>query len=277
MRLFPGKRQHRTIDPESFSKKQMIPNLKLKTEFKMLNVRSLQTYYGRIHVLKTVSLHLAPGEIVAVIGANGAGKTTLLKTLVGLLEQRSGTIQFGDQDISRMATEKRLQAGLVLCPEGRKLFGALSVQDNLSLGAYSRKDRSGIKSDTERFRDQFPILNKFWTRPASSLSGGEQQMVALCRALMSRPKVLLLDEPSLGLSPLLSQEILKAIAALNQDQGLSVLLVEQNARAALKICHRAYVLETGRIVMEGEGRELLDHKGVQRAYLGKGYDKIWER
>jgi branched-chain amino acid transport system ATP-binding protein len=277
MRLFPGKRQHRTIDPESFSKKQMIPNLKLKTEFKMLNVRSLQTYYGRIHVLKTVSLHLAPGEIVAVIGANGAGKTTLLKTLVGLLEQRSGTIQFGDQDISRMATEKRLQAGLVLCPEGRKLFGALSVQDNLSLGAYSRKDRSGIKSDTERFRDQFPILNKFWTRPASSLSGGEQQMVALCRALMSRPKVLLLDEPSLGLSPLLSQEILKAIAALNKDQGLSVLLVEQNARAALKICHRAYVLETGRIVMEGEGRELLDHKGVQRAYLGKGYDKIWER
>lgn len=255
----------------------MIPNLKLKTEFKMLNVRSLQTYYGRIHVLKTVSLHLAPGEIVAVIGANGAGKTTLLKTLVGLLEQRSGTIQFGDQDISRMATEKRLQAGLVLCPEGRKLFGALSVQDNLSLGAYSRKDRSGIKSDMERFRDQFPILNKFWTRPASSLSGGEQQMVALCRALMSRPKVLLLDEPSLGLSPLLSQEILKAIAALNKDQGLSVLLVEQNARAALKICHRAYVLETGRIVMEGEGRELLDHKGVQRAYLGKGYDKIWER
>jgi branched-chain amino acid transport system ATP-binding protein len=277
MRLFPGKRQHRTIDPESFSKKQMIPNLKLKTEFKMLNVRSLQTYYGRIHVLKTVSLHLAPGEIVAVIGANGAGKTTLLKTLVGLLEQRSGTIQFGDQDISRMATEKRLQAGLVLCPEGRKLFGALSVQDNLSLGAYSRKDRSRIKNDMERLREQFPILNKFWTRPASSLSGGEQQMVALCRALMSRPKVLLLDEPSLGLSPLLSQEILKAIAALNQDQGLSVLLVEQNARAALKICHRAYVLETGRIVMEGEGRELLDHKGVQRAYLGKGYDKIWER
>ncbi len=243
----------------------------------MLNVRSLQTYYGRIHVLKTVSLHLRPGEIVAVIGANGAGKTTLLKTLVGLLAQKSGTIRFQDEDISRMPTEKRLKAGLVLCPEGRKLFGDLSVQDNLALGAFSRKDRSQIKTDMQRLRDQFPILNKFWTRPASSLSGGEQQMVALCRALMSNPRILLLDEPSLGLSPLLSQEILKAIVQLNQDQGLSVLLVEQNARAALKICHRAYVLETGRIVMEGEGQDLLHHKGVQRAYLGKGYDKIWER
>ncbi|MDD2220261.1 MAG: ABC transporter ATP-binding protein [Desulfoplanes sp.] len=243
----------------------------------MLSVRSLQTYYGRVHVLKAVSLHLHPGEIVAVIGANGAGKTTLLKTLVGLLSQRSGTIHLQGDDVSGLSTEKRLRAGLVLCPEGRKLFGALSVQDNLALGAYSRKDRSGIKTDMNRLRDRFPILNKFWTRPASSLSGGEQQMVALCRALMSDPKILLLDEPSLGLSPLLSQEILKAIVELNQDQGLSVLLVEQNARAALKICHRAYVLETGRIVMEGEGQELLDHKGVQRAYLGKGYDKIWER
>ena len=243
----------------------------------MLNVRSLQTYYGRVHVLKTVSLHLHPGEIVAVIGANGAGKTTLLKTLVGLLNQRSGTIHLQGEDVSALSTEKRLRAGLVLCPEGRKLFGDLSVQDNLRLGAYSRKDTSGIKTDMTRLRDQFPILNKFWTRPASSLSGGEQQMVALCRALMSNPKILLLDEPSLGLSPLLSQEILKAIAELNRDQGLSVLLVEQNARAALKICHRAYVLETGRIVMEGEGQELLEHKGVQRAYLGKGYDKIWER
>ncbi|MFA7165957.1 MAG: ABC transporter ATP-binding protein [Desulfoplanes sp.] len=243
----------------------------------MLNVRSLQTYYGRVHVLKAVSLHLHPGEIVAVIGANGAGKTTLLKTLVGLLSQRSGTIHLQGDDVSGLSTEKRLRAGLVLCPEGRKLFGDLSVQDNLSLGAYSRKDRSRIKTDMNRLRDRFPILNKFWTRSASSLSGGEQQMVALCRALMSNPKILLLDEPSLGLSPLLSQEILKAIVELNQDQGLSVLLVEQNARAALKICHRAYVLETGRIVMEGEGQELLDHKGVQRAYLGKGYDKIWER
>ncbi len=243
----------------------------------MLNVRSLQTYYGRVHVLKTVSLHLHPGEIVAVIGANGAGKTTLLKTLVGLVRQRSGDIRFQGNDLSALPTEKRLQAGLVLSPEGRKLFGDLSVQDNVTLGAYTRKDRAGIKTDIERLRDQFPILNKFWTRPAASLSGGEQQMVALCRALMSNPKVLLLDEPSLGLSPLLSQEILKAIVELNRDQGLSVLLVEQNARAALKISHRAYVLETGRIVMEGEGQELLAHKGIQRAYLGKGYDKIWER
>ncbi|WP_462324493.1 ABC transporter ATP-binding protein, partial [Desulfoplanes sp.] len=138
----------------------------------MLNVRSLQTYYGRIHVLKTVSVHLHPGEIVAVIGANGAGKTTLLKNLVGLLEQKSGTIRFQDEDVSRMPTEKRLRAGLVLCPEGRKLFGDLSVQDNLALGAFSRKDRSEIKTDMQRLRDQFPILNKFWTRPASSLSGG---------------------------------------------------------------------------------------------------------
>jgi branched-chain amino acid transport system ATP-binding protein len=243
----------------------------------MLKLRSIQAYYGQIHVLKAVSLHMQPGEIVAVIGANGAGKSTLLKTIAGLMHPQSGAVMHLEEDISSLPPEKRIRRGIALCPEGRRLFKDLSVEDNILLGAYVRRDKKKIKKDMDDLRREFPILDKFWKRSAGSLSGGEQQMVALCRALMADPEVLLLDEPSLGLSPLLAKEILQRIKYLNQEKGLSILLVEQNARAALGMSHRAYVLETGRIVLEGGGRELLEHKEVQRAYLGKGYKEVWER
>ena len=243
----------------------------------MLTIRSLQTFYGRIHALRALSAHVEEGEIVAVIGANGAGKSTLLRTLAGLVKPASGTVLFKNEDITRLTPESRIKRGLSLCPEGRRLFRNMSVQDNILLGAYSRSDREGIRRDMDFYRRRFPILDKFWERSAGSLSGGEQQMVALCRALMSGPQLLLLDEPSLGLSPLLSKDILKAIVDMNREKGLSVLVVEQNARAALRIADRAYVLETGRMVLTGSGRDLLTHKDVQRAYLGKGYKEIWER
>ncbi|MFO7818447.1 MAG: ABC transporter ATP-binding protein [Thermodesulfobacteriota bacterium] len=243
----------------------------------MLKLRSIQAYYGRIHVLKAISLHMNRGEIVSVIGANGAGKSTLLKTIAGLLNPGSGSIIYQGEDISGLPPEKRIRQGIALCPEGRRLFKGLSVEDNILLGAYVRKDKKEIKKDADNMRREFPILDKFWKRSAGSLSGGEQQMVALCRALMASPELLLLDEPSLGLSPLLARDILQSIERLNREKKLSILLVEQNARAALKMCHRAYVLETGRIVMEGEGKDLLSHKDVQRAYLGKGYKEVWER
>jgi branched-chain amino acid transport system ATP-binding protein len=243
----------------------------------MLYVRSIQTYYSEVHVLKAVSLHVSPGEIVAVIGANGAGKTTLLKSIAGLVAPKKGNILWQEEEMTALPAEKRLQMGIALCPEGRRLFSGLSVEKNLLLGAYSRKDKKAIKEDLQFIRERFPILDKFWNRPARTLSGGEQQMVALGRSLMSRPQILLLDEPSLGLSPLLAKEILKTIIQLNSQQNIGVLIVEQNARAALRIAHRAYVLETGRVVLEGTGEELLAHQEVQRAYLGKGYTQIWER
>ncbi len=243
----------------------------------MLKLRSIQAYYGRIHILKAISLHLGQSEIVSVIGANGAGKTTLMKTIAGLLLPARGEVIYQNSDMTRMPTEKRIRKGIALCPEGRRLFKGLSVEDNILLGAYARKDKKKIRQEASKLRSDFPILKKLWKRPAGSLSGGEQQMVALCRALMAAPELLLLDEPSLGLSPLLSREILQSIDKLNREQNLSILLVEQNARAALKMSHRAYVLETGRLVLEGEGNELLQHKEVQRAYLGKGYKEVWER
>ncbi len=243
----------------------------------MLKVRSIHTYYGAVHVLKAASIHVGPGEVVAVIGANGAGKTTLLKSIAGTLFPASGRIDFEGTEVAGLFPEHRLGLGLALCPEGRRLFGGLSVEKNLLLGAFHRKDKDGVRQDLETLRQRFPILDSFWNRPARNLSGGEQQMVALARALMSRPRLLLLDEPSLGLSPLLAKDILKTIRDLNREDNLSVLLVEQNARAALRIAHRGYVLETGRIILEGSGSELLAHEEVQRAYLGKAYKEIWER
>ncbi|MGM0645372.1 MAG: ABC transporter ATP-binding protein [Thermodesulfobacteriota bacterium] len=243
----------------------------------MLKVRSIHTYYGAVHVLKAASLHVAPGEIVAVIGANGAGKTTLLKSIAGTVLNASGRIVFLDQEVAGAVPEHRLGLGLALCPEGRRLFGGLSVEKNLLLGAYQRRDKAAIRQDLDTLRQRFPILDSLWHRPARTLSGGEQQMAALARSLMSRPRLLLLDEPSLGLSPLLAKDILKTIRDLNREDGLSVLLVEQNARAALRVAHRGYVLETGRVILEGSGNELLAHEEVQRAYLGKAYKEIWER
>ncbi|KUJ95426.1 MAG: branched-chain amino acid transport system ATP-binding protein [Desulfonauticus sp.] len=243
----------------------------------MLFVKSLTTYYGPIKILKSVSLHLKEGEIVTVIGANGAGKTTLLKTIAGILPPKKGELVFLNQKINHFSPPQRLKLGLSLCPEGRKLFPELSVKDNILLGAFLNQDKKQVEATFQHLLASFPILEKLLNRKAKSLSGGEQQIVALCRALMSDPKLLLLDEPSLGLSPLLTKEILKTILKLNREKNLSVLLVEQNARAALRICHRAYVLETGRIVLEGSGQDLLNHPEVKEAYLGKGYQEVWER
>ncbi|MDQ7031271.1 MAG: ABC transporter ATP-binding protein [Desulfonauticus sp.] len=237
----------------------------------MFSVKTITTYYGFRKILNSVSLQVSEGEIVAVIGANGAGKTTLLKTIIGLNKVKKGTIAFLGQDITTCSPKKRISLGLSLCPEGRRLFSHLSVKDNILLGAYTCcRNKKQVTAYFEELLENFPILKKFVYRPAGNLSGGEQQMVAICRSLMSRPRLLLLDEPSLGLSPLLTKEILKTIITLNKTQKLSVLLIEQNAKAALKICHRSYVLETGRVTLEGKGSDLLNHPKVQSAYLGKG-------
>ena len=243
----------------------------------MLKIENLHVQVGGRDVLKGIDLSIENGETFILFGPNGSGKTTLLKSIAGTVLNASGRIAFRDQEVAGAVPEHRLGLGLALCPEGRRLFGGLSVEKNLLLGAYQRRDKTAIRQDLDTLRRRFPILDSLWHRPARTLSGGEQQMAALARALMSRPRLLLLDEPSLGLSPLLAKDILKTIRDLNREDGLSVLLVEQNARAALRVAHRGYVLETGRVILEGSGSELLAHEEVQRAYLGKAYKEIWER
>ena len=244
----------------------------------MLTLRSTETFYGNVRALKGISLHVNEGEIVALIGANGAGKTTTLRTISGLLAPRRGEILFLDRSIGGWSPEAVVRAGVSQVPENRRLFGSLSVKDNLLLGAYHlswTQKRAGLQSEMERIFDLFPVLRERSQQFAGTLSGGEQQMLAIGRALMSRPKLLLLDEPSLGLAPRAVKAIFDAIPAF-RAAGLTVLLVEQNARAALQIADRAYVLETGRVVMEGSAAELLNQKEVQRAYLGRGYRQVWE-
>jgi branched-chain amino acid transport system ATP-binding protein len=241
----------------------------------MLRLKSVHTYYGKIHALKGVSLHVNRGEIVTLIGANGAGKTTILRTISGLSPASRGTIRYNGQDITRMQAEKIVRAGISHVPEGRKLFATLSVCDNLEMGAFVRHDRQQVQEDLARFRQRFPILSDRWHHLAGTLSGGEQQIVAITRALMARPELLILDEPSMGLSPMLGKEIFKIITTL-REEGATILLIEQNARAALHIADRGYVLETGRILMEGTSQTLLEHNEVRRAYLGKGYREVWE-
>jgi len=244
----------------------------------VLLVRSAETYYDNVQALKGVSLHVNEGEIVALIGANGAGKTTTLRTISGLLAPRQGSIRFLDRSIAGLSPEAIVRAGISQVPENRRLFGSLSVRDNLLLGAYHlswAEKRSGLRSDLDRIYALFPVLEERSHQLAGTLSGGEQQMLAIGRALMSRPRLLLLDEPSLGLAPRAVSAIFAAIPQF-QAQGLTVLLVEQNARAALRIADRAYVLETGRVVMEGTADDLLNQREVQRAYLGRGYRQVWE-
>ena len=244
----------------------------------MLTITSAETYYGNVRALKGVSLHVNAGEIVALIGANGAGKTTTLRTISGLLAPRRGTITFGGRAIGGLPPEAIVRAGISQAPENRRLFGGLSVQDNLLMGAYHLSwsaKRARLRCDLEGVYGLFPVLRERVQQLAGTLSGGEQQMLAIARALMSRPRLLLLDEPSLGLAPRAVRVIFDAIANFRL-QGLTVLLVEQNARAALGIADRAYVLETGRLVMEGSAEELLNQKEVQRAYLGRGYRQVWE-
>ena len=230
-------------------------------------VEGLDVYYGAVHALKGVSLHAEPGEIVTLIGANGAGKTTLLRTISGLIRARAGTVRFDGRDLTRVPPHEIVGLGISQSPEGRMVFANLSVEDNLELGAYRRRDRAGILADRERVYSLFPRLMERRRQNADTLSGGEQQMLAIGRALMSRPRLLLLDEPSLGLAPLLVREIFKTIVEINRA-GVTVLLVEQNAHMALTIAGRGYVLETGRVRLTDKAASLLQNDEVKRAYLG---------
>ena len=232
----------------------------------MLKVEYLSSRYGRIQALRDVSLEVRQGEIVALVGGNGAGKTTLLRAISGVQPTSSGSIVFKGADITHSSPHARVAAGIAQSPEGRQIFGDLSVQDNLRLGAYLRRD-GAIAEDMERVFALFPILKDFRARPGGDLSGGQQQMLAIGRALMAKPALLLLDEPSMGLAPILVDQILAAINVLKRD-GTTIFLVEQNAFAALSIADRGYVLETGAIVLEGSGRQLLANEKVQAAYLG---------
>ncbi len=244
----------------------------------MLAIRNLKSYYGRMQALKGVSLHVEEGEVVSLIGANGAGKTTLLNSIVGLVSSRTGQILFSDTDIIQRNPRQIIRMGVSLVPEGRQLFAPLTVMENLILGAYQRyrKDKkSEIKSDLEKVFVLFPILKERKSQIAGTLSGGEQQMLAIGRSLMARPKLILMDEPSMGLAPLITTQIFQIISELHK-QGTTILLVEQNAEAALRISSRAYVMETGRVVLQGMSQELLHNQEVRRAYLGRGYKEVWE-
>jgi branched-chain amino acid transport system ATP-binding protein len=232
-----------------------------------LAVESLDVYYGAVHALKGVSLHVEAGEIVTLIGANGAGKTTLLRTISGLVPAGSGRILFEGKDISKVPAHEIVGLGVSQSPEGRMVFANLSVEDNLELGAYRRKDREGIRKDRDEVFHLFPRLLERKKQLSGTLSGGEQQMLAIGRALMSRPRVLLLDEPSLGIAPLLVRDIFKNIVEINR-RGTTVLLVEQNAHMALSIAQRGYVLETGRVVLEDAAAKLAANDEVRAAYLG---------
>ena len=233
----------------------------------MLEVRNLHVHFGVIHALKGISLTVNDGEIVTLIGANGAGKTTTLRTISGLKKPTSGEIILDGVDITNASAQERVRIGISHVPEGRRVFSNMTVLENLELGAYLRKDKEEIAKDLKKVFDLFPVLSDRRKQLAGTLSGGEQQMLAIGRALMSRPKILLLDEPSMGLAPLLVQEIFNIIKDVNSN-GTTVLLVEQNARMALQIAHRAYVIETGRIVLAGSGAELMESEEIKKAYLG---------
>jgi len=233
----------------------------------LLEVSGINVFYGRVQALRGVSLSINAGEIVALIGSNGAGKTTTLRTISGLNHATTGRVVFDGQDISAAPARTVSCAGVGHAPEGRRLFPRMIVLDNLMMGTYSRKDRQGIPSDIARVYELFPRLKERTKQLAGTLSGGEQQMLAIGRALMARPKLLMLDEPSLGLAPILCETIFRVLTEINA-QGTPILLVEQNATKALEVAHRAYVLETGSIVQTGTGKELLSSPDVQRAYLG---------
>ena len=233
----------------------------------MLKLTDVASYYGNIQALKGVSLHIGQGEIVTLIGANGAGKTTTLMSISGVVQPKQGKIVFLGEDITRLSTERIVSLGITQVPEGRMIFPRLTVRENLLMGAYLRKDKASIREDEEHAYTLFPVLRERRTQMGGTLSGGEQQMLAIGRALLARPKLLLLDEPSLGLAPLVGENIFEIIEQINKD-GVTVLLVEQNAQMALQIAHRGYVLETGRVTLEGPASDLLNDPKVRSAYLG---------
>ncbi|MBX9590713.1 MAG: ABC transporter ATP-binding protein [Hyphomonadaceae bacterium] len=235
----------------------------------LLSVRNLETYYGPITAIRGVSFDVTPGQIVTILGANGAGKTTVLKSVCGAMEPQKGSVAFAGRTITGREPDWVARHGIAHVPEGREIFPFMTVKGNLMMGAYARRDKDGIERDIEIVYTYFPILRERAQSPAGFLSGGQQQMLAIGRGLMARPKLMLLDEPSLGLSPLLTKEIFAIIARLNQEQGVTMLLVEQNANMALKTAHYGYVLETGRIVLEGECAKLIQNEDVREFYLGQ--------
>lgn len=233
----------------------------------MLKIKNLSVNYGMIQAVKDVSFEVEEGEIVTLIGANGAGKSTILRTISGLVRSTSGSIEYLGKDITKMPSRKIVEERLIQVPEGRHVFKGLTVQENLDLGSFTRKDKSGLKVDLEHVFDRFPILAERKNQDAATLSGGEQQMLAMGRALMSKPKLLLLDEPSMGLAPIFIKEIFHIIEEI-QKQGTTILLIEQNANVALQVANRGYVLETGKVVLADTGENLLKSDEVQKAYLG---------
>ncbi|MBC7960872.1 MAG: ABC transporter ATP-binding protein [Vallitaleaceae bacterium] len=233
----------------------------------MLKVNDINVYYGAIHAIKGISFEVNQGEIVTLIGANGAGKTTILHTISGLLKPKTGSVTLFDQDISIIEAHKIVEMGMAQVPEGRRVFAKMSVQENLEMGAFTRKDKENFAADFDMVFEKFPRLKERRKQLAGTMSGGEQQMLAMARALMSKPKILLMDEPSMGLAPILVDEIFNTIVEINKA-GVTVLLVEQNAHKALSIANRAYVLETGNVVMSGEASLLLNNEDVKKAYLG---------
>ncbi len=248
----------------------------------LLKIRNLESYYGPIMAIKGVSLDIEEGSIVTILGANGAGKTTILKTISGVMEPQKGSIEFMGQKIHGMSPGEIVRKGIIQVPEGREVFPDLTVKENLIMGSYLRKDKAGIKKDLEIVHDYFPVLNDRSNQLAGNMSGGEQQMLAMARALMARPKLILLDEPSLGLSPLLMQEIYKIVKRINEEQKTTILIVEQNARMALSLAHYGYVLDLGRFVMENTCEELMENEDIKEFYLGvkeKGVrdSKRWKR
>ena len=238
------------------------------TELPMLRLQGVEAWYGSIQALKGISLEVHEGEIVSLIGSNGAGKTTTMKTIHGLMRPKSGSLEFLGRDATRLKTEELVKMGMAQSPEGRRVFPRMSVLENLEMGAFQRTDVDEIQADIRRVYEMFPRLEERKDQKAGLMSGGEQQMLAMGRALMARPRLLLLDEPSMGLAPLVIQQIFEIIVEINK-QGTTVLLVEQNANVALAISHRAYVLETGEVVLSGTGQELLASDEVRKAYLGE--------
>jgi branched-chain amino acid transport system ATP-binding protein len=233
----------------------------------LLKVSGIETYYGKIQALKGVSLEVEQGKIVTILGANGAGKTTTMKSIAGLLQPKTGKIEFLGKDVTGLRPDQLLKQGIALVPEGRAILSGMSVMENLEMGAYQRKDKD-IEKDIENVMKQFPILKERKDQLGGTLSGGQQQMLAIARALLSKPKLLLLDEPSMGLAPLIVADIFRIIREI-KDEGTTVLLVEQNAKQALKVADYGYVMETGKIIIEGNAEDLLNDPGVVEAYLGK--------
>jgi branched-chain amino acid transport system ATP-binding protein len=234
----------------------------------MLSIKGLQVSYGGIHAVKGVDLHVGQGELVTLIGANGAGKTTTMKAITGIKEWAGGDIEYQGQSIKGVPTYELLKRGLAMVPEGRGIFARMSILENMQMGAYLRSDNDGIKADIERMFGFFPRLKERATQLAGTLSGGEQQMLSMARALLSRPKLLLLDEPSMGLSPIMVEKIFEVVRAIS-GEGMTVLLVEQNARLALQAANRGYVMDSGQIMMSGDAKSMLDDPKVRAAYLGE--------